>query len=130
MLRKPPASIEEYKKLLHRRKWWIIVPVAVLPVITFVISIYVPKQYRSETLILVEPQKVPTEYVRATVTSDATDRLQTISEEILSRTRLQRIVTQLNLYQDGQGKLSNEVLVSRLRKDITVDVINDHKNSL
>ena len=57
-----------------------------------------PNTYRSETLILVVPQRVPESYVRSTVTARIEDRLQTISQQIMSRTRLEQIVQDFNLY--------------------------------
>ena len=59
---------------------------------------YLPNVYRSETLILVVPQRVPESYVRSTVTTRIEDRLQSISQQILSRTRLERIIQDFNLY--------------------------------
>src|ERR1700760_4503342 len=104
MNRKPPSNPKEITDLIIRRKWWIIVPVIVIPVLTFLVSLRLPRLYQSQTVVLVEPQKVSSAYVQATVTTDATDRLQTISEEVMSRTRLQRIVRELGLYKDLAGK--------------------------
>src|SRR3982074_237872 len=98
MVRKLPVSAQEYIQIFRRRKWWAILPMVIIPLAAFVVGIAMPKLYRSETLILVEPQKIPIEYVRTTVTGDVTDRMQTISEEIMSRTRLQRIINDLHLY--------------------------------
>ncbi len=125
MTRKMPASVEEYTDMLGRRKWWIICSVISISAIVASIGFLLPKSYRSETLILVEPQKIPEDYVRATVTSDATDRLQTISEEIMSRTRLEKIIRDLNLYSGFAGKKSRDEIVETMRKDISVDVITD-----
>jgi succinoglycan biosynthesis transport protein ExoP len=120
-----PSSPVEYTGLFQRRKWWILCSVFTISSAVAGVSLILPKNYRSETLILVEPQKIPEDYVRATVTSDATDRLQTISEEIMSRTRLETIIHDLNLYPDLQGKKSGDEIVATMRKDITVDVITD-----
>lgn len=123
MTRKPPSNPKECADLLLRRKWWIIIPVLVVPFLTFLVSLRLPKLYQSQTVILVEPQKVSSAYVQATVTTETTDRLQTISEEVMSRTRLQRIVRELGLYKDLAGKVSEQDIISAMRKDITVDII-------
>jgi polysaccharide chain length determinant protein (PEP-CTERM system associated) len=123
MTRKPPSNPKECVDLLLRRKWWIIAPLLVIPVLTFLVSLRLPKMYQSQTVILVEPQKVSSAYVQATVTTDATDRLQTISEEVMSRTRLQHIVRELGLYKALSGKVSEQEIISAMRKDITVDII-------
>ena len=125
MTRKPPANIQEYGDMIQRRKWWIIIPIVGITLVVFAVSLVLPKRYRSETLILVEPQKIPEEYVHATVTTDVTDRLQTISEEVMSRTRLQTIIDDLHLYPNLQGKESKEDIVATMRKDIDVDVISN-----
>ena len=60
-----------------------------------------PNLYRSDTLILVVPQRVPESYVRSTVTTRIEDRLQSITQQILSRTRLERIIQDFNLYAES-----------------------------
>ena len=125
MIRKLPATPSEYIAVLRRRKWWAIVPMVVIPLTAFIIGMALPRQYRSETSIMVEPQKIPTEYVRTTVSGDVTDRMQTLSEEVMSRTRLQQIIDDQHLYPSLQGKLSKEDIINIMRKAITVDVVTD-----
>lgn len=125
MIRKLPVTAAEYIQVLCRRKWWAIVPLAIIPVSAFMIGRVLPREYKSETLIAVEPQKIPAEYVRTTVSGDVTDRMQTISEEIMSRTRLQQIIDDLRLYPKLQGKMTSEEIIAKMRKDITVEVITD-----
>lgn len=127
MTRKLPGSIPDYIKMLVRRKKWLLWTVGGIMGVVIPVSMLLPKVYKSETLILVEPQKIPEDYVRATVTSDVTDRLQTIQEEIMSRTRLASIITDLNLYPKARAKgVSMDDLVESMRQDITVEVINDN----
>lgn len=78
--------------------------------------------YRAEALILVDPQKVPEKFVTSTVTEDLQDRLATISQEILSTTRLRKIIEDLNLYPDKRKTLAPEEIVELMRKDIEVRV--------
>jgi polysaccharide chain length determinant protein (PEP-CTERM system associated) len=126
MTRKLPSTAKDYLDTLSRRKWWLIYSVVGISTLVFVISLLLPKEYRSETLILVEPQKIPVEYVRATVTTDATDRLQTISEEMMSRTRLSNIITKFDLYPKLRKTKSLDEVVAVMRKSITVDVLTDN----
>src|SRR5207245_4937440 len=79
--------------------------------------------YRSETLILVVPQRVPVAYVKSTVTARIEDRLQSISQQILSRTRLERIIQDFNLYERERRTGIMEDLVERMRKDIEVQIV-------
>ena len=101
-----------------------LVPTMVVSITVFLVSSRLPKLYKSETLVLVDPQKVPTDYVRPTISGDVSDRLQTISQEILSRTRLQKIIDQFGLYKD-QKNLVQEDIVEMMRKDITLEIVVD-----
>jgi len=121
--RKPPSDIREIIDMLIRRKRWIIGSLLIVPLVVFAAGHYWPKKYRSETLILVDPQRVPEEYVKATVTGDITDRLQTISDEVMSRTRLLTIANEDNLYRKVRETHGDDGVINAIRKDITVDII-------
>lgn len=122
MKKNAPTNIHEYWELAIRRKWWIIVPTLVITLAVCVVAYKLPKIYKSETLILVDPQKVPPELIRSTVSGGVAERLQTISQEILSRTRLQRIIDQFGLYREYRAKLSDDDIIEKMRKDIQVQV--------
>jgi polysaccharide chain length determinant protein (PEP-CTERM system associated) len=125
MTRKMPSNVQDIKDFLIRRVRWILGALLIVPPLVFVAGHFWPKQYRSETMILVDPQSVPEEYVKATVTGDISDRLQTIKEEVMSRTRLLTIAKKNNLYANKNGKLPVESkLLEAMRKDISVDIIS------
>ncbi len=90
-----PADIT---RVLRRRWKSLILPWILVAVATVLITQRLPNWYRSETLILVVPQRVPETYVRSTVTTRIEDRLQSISQQILSRTRLERVIQDFELY--------------------------------
>jgi polysaccharide chain length determinant protein (PEP-CTERM system associated) len=109
---------------IARRNWWLILlPFVVVTAGTVMTAAYLPNRYRSETLILVVPQRVPESYVRSTVTSRIEDRLQSISQQILSRTRLERIVQDFNLYDRERRSALMEDIVERMRRDIDVEIV-------
>jgi len=112
-----------------RRKWLAIVafaaPAAI--VIGFVISL--PNVYRSTATVLVERQQVPEAFVQPTVTGELETRLQTMSQEILSRTRLADLITRFNLYPSLRGEMSMEDLVDRMRSDILIIMKSDGRSS-
>jgi succinoglycan biosynthesis transport protein ExoP len=116
--------LEHYWLLLWHRKWIVLSIFLVTTAGTVWISRRLPNTYTSETLILVDPQKVPDTYVKPTVTGDIRDRLGTLSQQILSATRLQTVIDSFNLYPEGE-KLSREDVISRMRKDIGVSVVSD-----
>jgi len=116
-------KIEDFIRMGWRGKWLILVCFVVISASTLVWSRSLPNLYRSETVILVVPQRVPDAYVRSTVTSRIEDRLQSISPEILSGTRLEQIIGDMNLYVDlRKTKTMGEVL-QIMRDNIDVDTI-------
>ena len=91
------ADLIDYWEILTRLRWWLVLPTVLITGATLGGSLKVPKMYRSETLILVEPQKVPTDYAKSTASTDETDRLQNIRQEdrftkLLNRGRLQNFL--------------------------------------
>jgi succinoglycan biosynthesis transport protein ExoP len=79
-----------------------------------------PPVYRAEALILVDSQKIPDRYVSSTVNTDIQDRLASISQEILSATRLQQVIDNFGLYRDERGRLTQEEIIELMRKDISI----------
>jgi protein tyrosine kinase modulator len=111
---------EEALRILRRYKWLLLVPFAVGLAGAIFLTRRLPDRYRSETLIMLVPQRVPDSYVRSTVTAKIEDRLPTISQQILSRSRLERVITDLNLYTVERQHLLMEDVISRMRRDIDV----------
>jgi polysaccharide chain length determinant protein (PEP-CTERM system associated) len=117
-------TAETLLKIAWRRKWLIVVPSVVIALASLAWIHFLPNVYRANTLILVVPQRVPESYVRATVTTRIEDRLQSISQQILSRTRLEKIVQDFNLYPERRSSEVMEDIVERMRsKDITIDIV-------
>jgi polysaccharide biosynthesis transport protein len=118
-------SPAHYLRLVAHRKWLVLGVALAVSAGTFVYSHYMPNVYTSETVILVDPQKVPDAYVKSTVTGDVRNRLSTLSQQILSATRLQRIIETLNLYPEDRKKLAREDVISHMRSDISVQVVSE-----
>src|SRR5712664_476362 len=114
---------EDYWAILCRRRWWLLLGVFVTWAMASITAWILAAEYRSETLILVEQQKVPEHYVISNVTTDLQDRLQSMTQQILSRTRLQRIIEGFHLYAGEGNRLSPDELVERLRKDIKIELV-------
>jgi len=115
-------SIHDYLEIVFRRKWHIIFPLVFSVLISFGVYKYLPKAYRATTLILVQAQSIPENFVRSTITDSVVNRLNTISQEILSRTRLEKVIQEFNLYADLQNKVPMEVVIEKMRKGIEVKV--------
>ncbi len=116
------VSVRGYMQMALRRKWWIILPFLTAVLISFAYYKNLPKIYRTSTLILVQPQKIPESYVRTTITASISDQLSTISQEILSRTRLERIIQDVNPYPDLKDTVPAEDIVEKMRRSIEVNL--------
>src|SRR5258708_3854129 len=118
--------LDHYFQLVMHRKWLILGVWLLVSLATLVVSFRLPDVFTSETLILVDPQKVPETYVKATVTGDVRNRLGTLSQQILSQTRLQTIIETLHLYPEERKKgLPREDIITKMRSDISVRVVSD-----
>ncbi len=94
--------VSEWIEILRRRRWSFAIPTVLVSVLTVPIVMSLPATYRSTTLILVEAQKVPEEFVKPTVTTEVEDRLHSITQQILSRTRLERVIEEFDLYRSRE----------------------------
>lgn len=94
----PKIEWRPYLDMSLRRKWWIILPFFMVLVSGGLYFHLSPKTYTASTLILVEAQRVPREFVPSTVTVDLQSRLQTISQQVHSRTNLEEIIERFELY--------------------------------
>ncbi|MGQ9637634.1 MAG: GumC family protein [Thermodesulfobacteriota bacterium] len=117
-----PLGLHDYIEIGLRRKWYIILPLIISIIGAFVVYKQLPKVYRATTLILVQPQRVPETYVRPTITESVVSRLNTISQEILSRTRLEKVIEEFNLYPDLRKSLPMEGIIEVMRRSIEVKV--------
>ena len=114
---------EDVLHVLKSRVWLLLLPFAMIAAATAVWVHHLPDQYRSETVILVVPQRVPESYVRSTVTTRIEDRLQSLVQQILSRTRLERIVRDFDLYAKERQTGIMEDVIEQMRRDIGVEVL-------
>ena len=104
----------------YKRKGVIIASFLVIFSLTAYFAVSLPNVYRSRTLILITPQKLPDSYVNSTVTMTIQERISAITQEILSRTRLEEIVKRFDLYSSGGRMRSMGERVNKLRKDIYI----------
>lgn len=109
---------EDLLRIAWRRWWMIAIPLVVAAAGSVVVARQLPNRYRSETVILVVPQRVPESYVRSTVVARIEDRLLSIQQQILSRSRLERIILDFDLYPEERQRLVMEDVVERMRRDI------------
>ena len=97
----------DYLEILRKRFLLILLPCLLLGPVGILVTRKIPDVYLSQTLILVEPPKIPVEYVRTSAEDSITTRLSTITQQIMSRTRLEKIILENDLYPDLRKKISN-----------------------
>lgn len=129
MIGKRELEFADYVSIVRRRFWLILVPALVLPVFAYMVSLKIPNRYTSQTLVLVEEPKVPDSFVKPVVSDQLTQRLTTMSEQILSRTRLQPIIEKYGLYKKERTKSPIEDILARMRRNVAVTPIRGVGNA-
>jgi len=120
MIRNGEIGLADLRRVF-RQYWWV-PPLATAGCLTLALtlSVVLPKRYTSQTIVLVDQPKVPSDYVKPVVTEDLNHRLASMQEQILSRTRLEPIIEKFGLYSQERGRVHPEDLVERLKKSVTV----------
>lgn len=114
--------------LLHiawTRKWIIAASLVLFTGAAIGASWRIPDKFKSQTLILVIPQRIPESYVRSTITERIEDRLRSISQQILSRSRLERVIEEFNLYPEERMRQPMEEVVRLMTANIEVETVKD-----
>lgn len=119
----PVISINDYLQIIRRRKWMIIGIVLTALAVGGTLCIVLPKSYRSNTLIVVENQRVPEDYVKGVVTNAPQDRLATIQQLVLSRSILGRVIEEFHL-QGPEEDLGT--VMEMLRRRVTITTTREH----
>lgn len=104
-----------------QRKWLAVLVFSGAFTVVVSIVTFLPNIYRSTATVLVEHQQIPEEFVRSTVTGALENRLQTITQEILSRSRLEDLINRFGLYTDLKEQVPLEEVVKRMRQDIELE---------
>ncbi len=113
-----------------RRRWYIILPFTVAMLAGIFHAVTVSKVYEARTLILIQPQRVPETYVQSIVDSDTSTRINTLSQQILSRTNLEKIINDFGLYSNPEtANVFMEEKIQNLRKKISIDVTRDRRGA-
>jgi uncharacterized protein involved in exopolysaccharide biosynthesis len=103
-------TMDDYLAMLRRRLKVILIPALLAPVAGFLVSYVFPAKFTSQSTVLVEAQKVPDSYVQPVITSDFTQRIQTLSQQVLSPSRLRPVIQSLALVKpDDENKLIDDI---------------------
>jgi polysaccharide biosynthesis transport protein len=123
-------DFEKYLDIVRRRHIQFLIPVLLGWLAVWGVSWVMPARYKSSTLILVEQPTMPESYVASNVNQDLQDRLQSISQQILSRTRLLMIIDKLHLYADATRPMTPDDKVDAMRKAISVDLVQNRNSEI
>jgi polysaccharide chain length determinant protein (PEP-CTERM system associated) len=125
MLGHRELTVEDYAAILKRRKWLILIVTVSVLVVSVAVSFVLPPKYESQTLVLIEQQRVPEDYVKPVVDEDLGARLASMKEQILSRSRIEPIITKFNLFSGGNKTMDDRV--DQTRKAIKITQIHSEQ---
>lgn len=119
----PPAQIkpDQIFEIIFRRRWFIVIPICITLTLGLFATLVAQKTYQASTLILVQQQSVPTAYVKSVVTSSINQRINTISQQILSRSNLEKIIDQFGLYENTRNMYLEDKIAS-MRNQVQVKI--------
>ncbi len=117
-------DFQDYIIAIRKRKAAILSIFSVILFLTAAIAFLLPAIYQSGSTILIEQQEIPTELVRSTVTSFASERIQTIQARIMSRTNLLKIIDKFELYEDERKVKTSEEIVARMKSNVDLNMIS------
>jgi len=118
-------DFERYLNIARRRHMHFLIPLLAGWLLVWGLSWVLPPRYKSTTLILVEEPAMSKNFVGVNVDQDLQARLQTMQQEILSRTRLLTIINAMNLYEGGRKPLTDDEKVAKMQKEIVIDLTRD-----
>jgi len=123
-------DLQQVLGVVRRRHWHFLLPFFAGWLLIWALSWYLPSVYRSATLILVEKPAVPEKIVGSNINLDISQQLDSITQQILSRTRLLQIIDHLNLYAKDRKSKTPDELVETMRKDIEIELVRGDDKKL
>jgi len=120
-----PLDLERIQAIVRRRHVQFLVPLFACWLLIWCSSWVLPVRYKSSTTILVQQPTMPKNYVVPNINDDLQERLASIEQQILSRTRLMMIIDKLHLYAGSKRSLTPDDKVARMGRDIDVNLVRD-----
>src|SRR5256884_3402645 len=120
MTKNRELTVDDYLAILRRRLKVILIPTLLAPLAGFLVSFAVPAKYTSQSLVLVEEQKVPEGYVKPVVTEEIGQRIATMQQQVLSRIRLLPMIDRFGLAKKGK---SVDDVVDDIRKNLLIQPV-------
>jgi polysaccharide chain length determinant protein (PEP-CTERM system associated) len=116
-------GLESHFQVVSRHRWFFLLPFFGLGLLGYIAANVFPLQCHSSALITVEQRKVPDQYVLPNVLMTLQKRLDGMTQQILSRTRLQRLIEDFGLYASARKSNSVDNVIDMMQKRISVDLV-------
>ena len=116
--------LEEAVRFLLNGRWWILMSAFVIALAGTAIIAKLPAEYTSEAVLVIVQQQIPQQYVDPAISISTSDRIRAISREVLSRSRLMGIIDAFGLYPAERTRLTPDLLVERMRKDVDIEFLD------
>lgn len=116
-------NIGQYVQMILHRKWYLIISLFVVWAVATVAGWMIPPKYDSDALILIQRQQLDPSVVKPNVQIDLQQRLDTMTQQVLSRSNLNKIIEKYNLYSKQRRKGASDELVDAMRKDIKIELV-------
>jgi polysaccharide chain length determinant protein (PEP-CTERM system associated) len=121
-------DVQDIIDALIKKWYWVTIPLLFFTFTGLWFYVILPRSYEGTTLILVQPQEIPANYVQSSVSTGVEEQVMTLSQEVLSRSNLESIINEMNLYQEERRqKVSMDILVESMRKRIDVKTSGGHR---
>ncbi len=123
-------DVQYYLGIVRRRHFHFLIPFFVAWIAVWIASWVMPSRYQSSTLILVEQPTMPKDYVTPNINDDLQQRMQSITQQILSRTNLLHIIDQYHLYTREHAEPTPDDKLAAMRKDIAIELVRDARGQI
>jgi len=115
---------EKLRGFIRRRKGFFLFTLIVVFLAAVTVAYVLPPVFQSQATILVEEQKIPRDYVKSAITSFAEERLESISQQVLSRSKLTGLIEEFGLYPELRKTRPIEEVTKKMRENIILETIN------
>ncbi len=117
-------GLQDYLGILRRRKKQILTVAGILLLISVIVALSLPPSYRSTATILIEEQEIPTDLVRSTINGYADQRVQVITQQVMTRANMMQIIEKYDLYAKQRKHDTSEEVLKRMSNDIHFNLIS------
>jgi uncharacterized protein involved in exopolysaccharide biosynthesis len=121
---KPTVPLRQRWIMYWRRRYTFFGVAAASAVITILVAFLLPPTFRSTAIILIEQQEIPQDLVRSVITSFADQRIQVISQRVMTTQNLLALIERYDLYPDKRQRVPREELLQTMREDIGLKMIS------